>query len=241
MKKIIIHQIDISSNKGKQKTDIIAEDISLQIFINQRYHTTLLCSPEKLRELVIGHLLSEGILRNVSDVAEFKIEDNGKCFVNLNKKVGSPAVPSKVSSSLTVEARVISESVSKLNLLAEIFRKTGGTHIAALYSREGRPVVFAEDVGRYNAVDRVIGAGALSNVDFGETFLALSGRINGKMVFKAARLGIPLVASISAALNSGVDTAREVGITLIGFVRDKTMNVYTYPERIVDIKYEALG
>jgi len=133
----------------------------------------------------------------------------------------------------TVKAEVVSEAVRRLNMLAETFRKTGGVHVAALFSRYGELITYAEDVGRHNAVDKVIGTAVIKKVSLSNCFLASSGRLTGDIVLKAARVGIPVVASLTAAVSSGVEAARRTGQTLIGFVRGSRMNVFTYPERII--------
>jgi FdhD protein len=117
--------------------------------------------------------------------------------------------------------------------MAETFRKTGGVHVAAVYRVDGTLVAFAEDVGRHNAVDKALGKAAMAKTPFSECFLALSGRLTADIILKAARVGLPVVASISAALNSGIEVARKANLTLIGFVRGKSMNVYNAPERIL--------
>jgi len=132
-----------------------------------------------------------------------------------------------------VRAEIVLESVRKLNTLAETFRKTGGVHVAALYSPNGDLVAYAEDVGRHNAVDKVVGICALKKADFHQCFLTSSGRLTGDVVLKAARMSIPIVASLAAAVDSGIEVARKTGVTLIGFVRGKRMNVFTYPQRII--------
>jgi len=264
MREIQVSRIDVSAQKLEQRMDFVAEETPVHIFLNQTHYVTILCSPNQLKELVVGHLLSEGVLKSTDEIREIRMEKGGKCQVRLKPDIdaekrisisqpftrlivsacGSPDYWPlsklmdrlrlvRLELGLTIEAKIISESVKRLNVLAETFRKTGGVHVVALYSAGGELLTFSEDVGRHNAVDKVIGAGVLKKWDFENSFLALSGRLTGDIVLKAARMRIPIVASITAAINSGVEVAQRTGITLIGFVRGKRMNVYTYPERIV--------
>jgi FdhD protein len=94
-------------------------------------------------------------------------------------------------------------------------------------------VAFAEDVGRHNAVDKVIGMAVSKHIDFEHCFLALTGRLSGDIVFKAARTRLPIMASLAAALDSGIAIAKKVDLTLIGFARGKRMNIYSSPRRIL--------
>jgi FdhD protein len=126
----------------------------------------------------------------------------------------------------------ISACVRELNSLAKTFRKTGGVHGAALYTWEGSLLSFAEDVGRHNAVDKVIGLALQQGKGFVGTFIASTGRLTGDIVLKAARMRIPLVASLATAISSGIDVAARTGVTLIGFVRGERMTIYTYPDRV---------
>jgi len=139
----------------------------------------------------------------------------------------------KLQLDFRVRAEVVSESTRRLNTIAEIFRRTGGVHVAALYTVDGNLITYAEDVGRHNAVDKVIGFHALRRGDFSQCFLASSGRLSGDIVLKAARIRIPVVSSLAAAIDSGIDVAKQAGVTLIGFVRGQRMNIYTFPERII--------
>lgn len=138
----------------------------------------------------------------------------------------------KVSSRLVVKAEPISECVKNLNTVPKNFRKTGGVHVAAIYEDNCDLVALAEDVGRHNAVDKVIGKRALGKTSFGRLFLALSGRLTGDIVLKASRIGLPMIASQAAAIKSGIEVAKHCKITLIGFARGKHMNLYTCPERV---------
>lgn len=259
-----ISRIDVSARKVERKKDVVVEERPLHIFLNQTHYVTILCSPSQLKELAVGHLLSEGILKSIDEIREIRLEENGECRVRLSPSVdvekrisvsqsfarlivsacGTPDywplsklmdrldLP-MVPLGLTVDARVVLDSVKRLNLLAETFRKTGGVHVAALCSVGGDFLAVAEDVGRHNAVDKVIGVGVLKGLDFESCFLALSGRLTGDIVLKSARMRVPVVASMAAAVDSGVDAARLTGLTLISFVRGMRMNVFTNPERVV--------
>ncbi len=260
MRQVDIVKIDLSTGKAETKSDCVAEESPLHLFVNTTLWVTILCTPTNIKELAVGHLLSEGILKSIDEVEEITLKPaENACYVKLAPDVnvgdriklsrlsarvivsacgaGSPyqyiGKTPIVTSTLIVKAKIIFESVNQLNFKAEGFRKTGGVHVAALYKGEGSLVALAEDVGRHNAVDKVIGMAAFNRVNFEDCFLALSGRISGDVAFKAAKVGLPIVASLSAALSSGITTAETSKLTLAGFVRGKRMNVYTFPERII--------
>ena len=264
MKEVLVSRIDVAANKMEQKTDYVADETPLHLFLNKTHYATILCLPTALKELAVGYLLSEGVLKSVDEIRQIRFGKGGECEVRLKPDIdvekrvsvsqpftrlvlsacGSPDYwpLSKlidrlefhsIPLGLTVKAKVILESVRRLNTLAETFRKTGGVHIAALYSPDGEIITYAEDVGRHNAADKVIGTAALKKLNFSTVFLASSGRLTGDIVLKAARMRIPIVASMTAAVNSGVEAAKRTGLTLIGFVRGTRMNVFTYPERII--------
>jgi FdhD protein len=227
--------------------------------VNTKYWATILCTPRNLEELAVGHLLSEGILKSTKEIEEVQLKKaENSCYVKLKSNINAEdrlklsrlharVIPSAcggsaphqyagkiptVKSNLQVEAQVIFNSVNQLNFKAEEFRQTGGVHVAAIFHKDGSQVAWAEDVGRHNAVDKVIGMAALAGTDFGECFLALSGRLSGDVAFKAAKVGLPIVASIAAALSSGVSMGEKANLTLVGFVRGKRMNIYTFADRI---------
>jgi FdhD protein len=260
MRQVDIIKIDLSTGKVEKITDYVAEEVPLHLFVNTTFWATILCSPTNLKELAVGHLLSEGIMKSMDEIEEINLkEKENTCIIRLKPSVkvearvqisrlharvitsvcgsGSPyqykGITAKVQSNLTVKAQVIFDSVYQLNFKAEGFRQTGGVHVAAIYKSDGTLVSLAEDVGRHNAVDKVIGMAALGKVDFDRCFLALSGRISGDLAFKAAKVGLPIVASLAAALSSGIAMADESNVTLAGFVRGKRLNVYTSPERII--------
>jgi FdhD protein len=140
-----------------------------------------------------------------------------------------------------LEADVVRVSASTLYTLAEqlrtgqkVFRYTGGLHAAALFTTSGELVLLREDVGRHNAVDKLVGYGLLHNTHPYSSFVLLvSGRTSFEIIQKALLARIPCVAAISAPSSLAVELAEKSGITLVGFLRDQSMNVYTHPERVV--------
>jgi FdhD protein len=260
MRKVEIEKIDLATKTSKKVADYVAEEKPLHLFVNTTYWATILCSPLNLKEMAIGHLLSEGILKSTAEIEEVNLKENeGACYVKLKAEVnvderlslsrlhqrivtsacGDQSIyqyqrkPAKVTSNLTVKAEIVFNSVNQLNFKAEVFRQTGGMHAAAIYTADGSMVALAEDVGRHNAVDKVIGMAALKQTRFGECFLTSTGRLSGDIVFKASKVGLPIVASLGAALDSGVAMAEAANLTLAGFARGKRMNIYTCAERIL--------
>ena len=114
-----------------------------------------------------------------------------------------------------------------------IFTRTGGIHAAALFDASGNLRSIREDLGRHNAVDKVLGAALCSKIRTDDAILMVSGRLGFEISQKAAMAGIPVIASVSAPSSLAIALATEVGITAIGFVRGSSMNVYTHPERVI--------
>ena len=115
-----------------------------------------------------------------------------------------------------------------------VFSSTGGLHAAGLFARNGTLIALREDVGRHNAVDKLIGRALLDHaLPLAQTMLLVSGRLSFEIVQKVVAAGIPLVAAVSAPSSLAVDLARESGVTLVAFLRGASMNIYTHPARIL--------
>jgi FdhD protein len=122
----------------------------------------------------------------------------------------------------------------KLRAGQSVFTHTGGLHAAGLFTEAGELSLLREDIGRHNAVDKIIGHGLLhEEFPYDRHILVVSGRTSFEIIQKALLARIPCVAAISAPSSLAVDLANQGGITLIGFLRDHSMNVYTHPERIL--------
>ncbi len=260
MLEVEITRIDISKREKRRATDLVAEEKPLYVFLNRSHYATILCTPSNLKELAIGHVLSEGIVKSIEEIDEVELnEEEGSCRIRLRDSVdlekrlkmakhfarviftacgsNTPLQPSprlaKIRSELKIRAESVLEFVGSLNHKALTFRETGGVHAAAIYSGDGDLVAFAEDVGRHNAVDKVLGFAAMSKTALDDSMIVLTGRLTADIVLKGARAGVPVMASLAAALDSGIALAEESGLTLIGFARGKRLNIYTSPERIL--------
>lgn len=152
----------------------------------------------------------------------------GKASIETVRQEAAP-----VQSSLCLSPDVLRQSSAELRRAQRVFDRTGGLHAAGLFTASGELIAVREDVGRHNAVDKVIGhafrSGTLPLCDH---FLLVSGRVSFEVVQKALMAGIPLVAAVSAPTSLAVELARDRGMTLVGFLREGRFNVYSAPERI---------
>lgn len=138
----------------------------------------------------------------------------------------------QINKELLIKADQIYSAINEMQIKTKLYRQTGGCHGAALFDFNNHLLSVKEDVGRHNAIDKVLGDLLQKNHSFQETLLTSTGRLTGDSVLKAIRAHIPIVASVSAAIDSGIRLADVYNITLIGFVREMRMNIYTHPYRI---------
>jgi FdhD protein len=139
-----------------------------------------------------------------------------------------------VTSDVRVSPELVTTLPAKLRAAQETFSQTGGLHASAIFDEHGEMLVLREDVGRHNALDKVLGHGLQNSLlPYSRHILLVSGRVSFELMQKALAAGVPIVAAISAPSSLAVQFAQDSGQTLIGFLRGQTMNVYTHPERIV--------
>jgi len=139
----------------------------------------------------------------------------------------------RIEHTLVVGADTLQAHLLAMRERQTIFGRTGGTHAAALFAADGRLLALAEDLGRHNALDKVIGHCLLQALPTRGGCVTLSGRVSLEMITKAARAGIELVAAVSAPSSMAIDAAQQVGLTLCGFVRGDRLTAFTHPQRLV--------
>lgn len=203
-------------------------------------HVFVACSGNKentiqvtLTENAVPHLLQAD--RNFYTTSSCGV--CGKTSIEAIRTVSATAAAT--CSGNPLDTALIKSLPSRLNGHQEIFSSTGGLHAAALFNEAGDLLLLREDVGRHNAVDKLVGA-ALGNasINLSQSILLLSGRSSFELVQKAAMAGIPVVAAVGAPSSLAVSLAEEFGITLIGFLRNNRFNIYTAAHRIQLPVYE---
>jgi FdhD protein len=238
----------IMDYKGNQRADCedVAVEDSITLFVNDTRIATLIASPEMLRELCVGYLITEGVVSSFEEIQDVNInETKREAYVTISSfdhvelwhEVRSAGIGIKwwtnedvaVSSVATFEKAVLKKSLASLD--TQVQRQTHGVHVAVLFDIRGELLAQAVDVGRHNAVDKVVGTYAGN--DFSQTFLLSSGRQPAGMVLKAARAGIPLVISKAAPISTGIEAALQAGVTLICFANERQFATYSHAERLV--------
>lgn len=234
-----------------EETHPVIEEVPLAVKVNGRHALTAMTSPVMLREFVIGFLYTERIIKSIEEIESISIEENTADVLTTDpfrilmshKTVLSGCGGSmsfldigklpQIRSGLILSAEEIRNAVKEA-LDSELHVKTGGIHVVGLYGTDGKIQVI-EDIGRHNALDRAIGYALEQKIELSRTYVICSGRISSEMVRKCLVANIPVIVSRGATTTLAVDLAKACGLTIIGFVRGKKMNIYSGGERISDI------
>lgn len=235
--------------------DQVVSEMILNLAINFKNLSFMTCSPENLEELTAGYLITSGIISDSNNLIGLKyeesknimhieLEDNSvikdMLFSKL-KPVGCGAgdllfaqnnLKSLTSDRISISKEKISEIMNKFNKSSELFLSTGGVHSAAI-SDGNSILVMREDIGRHNAIDKVIGNMYLGKNLLNDKIILTSGRISSEIVLKVIYAGIKMIISRSAPTQKAIELAEENGITLIGFARSTNFNIYSHFERVI--------
>jgi len=248
----------IKKGKKEETDDIILYETPIDLYVNSKPLVNIICLARDLKELSVGFLFSIGIIDSIKDIKEINVNElENSIFVELKEdikfdveKLDVNPVSRVVDTTCGISSpwrNIIKESLDKANVkeainakdyikemqaMTPLYRETGGCHGAAVFDINGNLLSVKEDIGRHNAIDKVIGEMLLKEHNFENVFLTSTGRLTGDSVLKTIRANIPIVASLSAAIESSIRLAFAYGITLIGFVRGSRMNIYTHPNRI---------
>jgi len=225
-----VRRLPMQSSVGSE--DLVAEEWAVSLRINGEEFAEAYALPLALRELALGAAVDRGLVRRREDVDCVLVDYRAaRADVRLARAPRARAAAPAPAADRRVSAEHILEVLESLRAMAPVFCQTGATHQAAF--SDGRGVrLFFEDVGRHNAMDKVIGRAFMESIDLRRGALFITGRINAALAAKAIRQGASVLASKAAVTSEARRLAEEAGLTLVGFAREGRLNVYTRPERV---------
>ncbi|MCF6290157.1 MAG: formate dehydrogenase accessory sulfurtransferase FdhD [Desulfobacterales bacterium] len=250
--------IRVTGDRAEERVDLVAAEIACTLVVNNRELVSLLCTPTELEALTLGFLLSEGLLEERNSLPAMGVDEE-KSVVRVelpdlptdwqdrfHKKTVTSGCGKGITftdpgslTSLPADRKPIHLTTGRIqDFLADfrnrsqLFISTGGVHSAAL-ADSTKILLFAEDIGRHNAVDKLIGKAFLQEIPLRDKILISSGRISAEIMTKVVRNKIPVLISRTAPTCMAVTHAEDHGVTLIGFARGNRMNIYTHPLGVV--------
>ena len=250
----------IKNNKKIITDDRVIHEIKLDISINGKQIVSMMATPKDLKELSIGYLISEDIIEKVSDITKFEITDidtkiykvdieatiNEAKSNKLNTQgvivsgcgrgesthISLKSIEAKVmQDDFQIDAKLLFKEMGEFYTQCPLYEQTGCVHTAKIYIDDATYFI-GEDIAQHNTIDKAVGKALLAGHDVSRAFLMVSGRLSSEMVAKAVMHQIPILASRTASTCRGVNIADKFGLTLIGFVRGQSMNIYRHPRRI---------
>jgi FdhD protein len=253
--------VRVADERQRPDSDLVASEQPLEVRLNGEPFSVIMRTPGADRDLAAGFLFSEGVIKSAADLScsdslddvidvrllgahaanlpallasRRQVMTNSSCGMCGRRTLDSLGVN---ASPLTAGWKTSREHVLAMPTILKaaqaVFADTGGLHASGLFTRSGELELIAEDVGRHNALDKVVGRMLFAGrLPLSDSMLCVSGRTSYEIVQKALLAGIPLVAAVSAPSSLAIELAEEGGITLLGFVRGDRFNIYAHPERI---------
>ncbi|EEL72513.1 Protein fdhD [Bacillus mycoides] len=247
------------SGTFSKQTDEVVTESPITIKLNSEEYVTVVCTPNYIEDMVIGFLISEGIISSYKDIEELWIQkENGIVHVKsskinplyqtlYNKRyvtsccgksrqgfvfVNDAAKAKKLHDiHITITPEECFHLMTSLQQSSTTFRQTGGVHNTALCDRNNI-LLSRMDIGRHNALDKIYGHCLRNNISVQGKIIAFSGRISSEILLKVSKIGCEIVLSKSAPTKLALQLAHDLGITVVGFIRNGSCNIYTHPERI---------
>ena len=241
--------------------EVIGE-IRFTVFLDGKELVTFMCSPWKLRELVLGFLYLEGLIEGIDDVTLVRIcPEDRLAEVQLRGRIEIPErriltsgcsggvsfgkyldeiQRFRLTSTAHFEPQTIYTTMAALYARASFYHRARGVHTSVLLQADGRMVV-AEDIGRHNTLDKIQGQCLVDGTSTHGALILSSGRISSEMLLKSAVMGIPVVGSRTSPTELAVTLAERLNITVVGYIRPTTMNVYSHPWRLAASSLRSNG
>ncbi len=236
--------------------DYVIEEQRIAFYLNGAKLLSVMSLPYAQEAHFVGFLMNEGVLDSIDNIISLEVAPDGLsvymnahikaeklahlhkektlttgCCVGVSANFDGEITHKRITSPVRVAIEHLFALLDDFSSPSALFRQTGCVHKAMLVCSNTSFV--SEDVGRHNAIDKVIGQARLARKDMSGAILIVSGRLSMEMVIKAAMSDIPIVVSRAATTHLGIKSAQLLGITLAGFARGETLNIYTHPARIV--------
>ncbi|KQP21931.1 formate dehydrogenase accessory sulfurtransferase FdhD [Pseudorhodoferax sp. Leaf267] len=255
-------RVTVTRGSGRAADDAVVDEVPIALEYNGISHAVMLATPLDLEDFALGFSLTEEIVDSRADVRDLEVVDGcggltvqleiaSACFARLKDKrrslagrtgcglCGAESLPQAVKrpAPLHSDARFGAASVSRamraLDGLQPLRAVTGATHAAGFADAQGQVLLVREDVGRHNALDKLVGAMLTAGHVPQDGFIVVTSRASYEMAGKTVRAGSALLAAVSGVTGLAIELAQDAHLTLIGFARGETLSVYTHPERIV--------
>lgn len=230
-------------------------EMPVELWINGKKSTTFMCSPYDLEDLAIGHMITRGVIDDLSSIDDIFVDESSyQIFVKTNSKVskelynvpqfvlsGTSSVSGftddiykipKVNSDFFIDLNKVMEVAHQLVDEAAIYNSTGGVHGSIIYTNE--KYFLREDIGRHCSVDKAIGAAIKEGIDLSRSFICTTGRISLDMLLKSAVVGIPLVSSFKYPSDMGVQLAEHYNVTIVSRALLDEPLIYGYTDRVIN-------
>jgi FdhD protein len=249
----------VARNERKQIEECVVLERTLVIIASNQTVARMQYLPGQEKELAAGFLVTEGLVEageleidvrplqpdvteacSLTAIAPGKLE-TFRAYASIASGCGGALAGltvdpldcnRRIDLSFRVGSAVVSEAMRRLRRRSEVFRLTGGVHSASIVNARGEEIVFADDIGRHNALDKVVGACVLRGIQLTDKMALVSGRLSSELAAKCVRSGVALVASPGAPTDLALRIARATRLTLVGFARGDRMNVYSEDWRI---------
>lgn len=253
-KKVIVDKF--FEDKCESFEDFVIKDEKIDFYLNGEKLISVMTIKEHQDAHIVGFLLSEAVISTIDDIKSLKIDEDGLkvyveadissisyenlfkqktltsgCCVGVTGNADLSFDCSFVQTNYQVKSTQILKQMSEFNKSSKLFDETGCVHKAQIVL-EDKTIFEAEDIGRHNAIDKVVGLAAMSKKDIRKSILYVTGRLSNEMVVKCVMHKIPIVVSKAAVTFEGIKAANEHGVTLVGFAREHKMNIYTHSSRV---------
>jgi FdhD protein len=244
--------VRVVQGQKEQAERKVVEEYPLRLRVNGRDLATLVCSPHQLNFLLAGFFRLQGFIDSLDDILSMGVcDDYGLAEMRIQAELPERLEPTLTSGcgtgiaynlpqdllnssqqrSCSYSGECLFRLMKDLQGLTEQYRSHGGIHSAAIGDAAGL-LLYAEDIGRHNTLDRLAGEALFKEIELQDKMLVTSGRVSTEMVAKAARLGIGLIASRTSPTDKAIELCEQAGITLVGYLRGNSMEIYSHPQHL---------